>query len=152
MSHLLPTEYLLGQFGTICIFDMKTRQQGFIAFISILILSAALLVTTFGLAQFSIANRFIILNLEQKSSSENLAEACVHIARIKTYNDQTFSILSPQIINLTSGSCTINSLSVDEVTTTIEVQATDHEATSNFIVKVNNSTGDFISWTQVTSF
>ena len=129
-----------------------TNENGFIALISILILSAVLLVTTLSLAQFGIANRFFILDLEQKAASENIAEACIHIARIKAYNDPTYTITTPVSINIAGGSCAIFSVSVSGVNTTIKTRATSGNSTTNLLVVVNNTDGSFVSWEQVGFF
>jgi hypothetical protein len=127
-------------------------EVGFIALISILILSAVLLVTTFGLAQFGITNRFIILNLEQKASSEKLAEGCAYIARIKAYDDPTYTITTPFSIDIAKGSCTIYSVEISGNNSTIKVRADVAGAMTNFVVIVDRTTGDILSWEEVSSF
>ena len=80
---------LLAQSAITFVFNMKrtsSKTNGFIALISILIVSSVLLVTTLSLAERGIAHRFFLLKHEQKSMSEQLAEACIHIARIKAYH------------------------------------------------------------------
>ena len=126
-------------------------QHGFIALISILIISAVLLVTTLGLAQFGIANRFFILNLEQKSSSEKLAEACVHIARIQTYNDPLLVRNTSLEVPIGDGGakCFIVSIAPNGSETTLKASAQTGEAVSNLCVVVNNTNGDFISWKEL---
>ncbi len=124
-------------------------QHGFIALISILIISAVLLVTTLGLAQFGIANRFFILNLEQKASSKKLAEACVHIARIQTYNDPLFVRNTPLPVPVAGGTCTIISVTPNGNNTTIQASASTSKAITNLSVVVDNTDGDFLSWEEV---
>jgi len=137
-----------------CTFNMRhgVKQEGFIALISILILSAVLLVTTLGLAQFGIANRFFILNIEQKSASNRLAEACVHVARIKTYNDPTETITSAVSVPVADSTCTIIALTPVGSNTTIKAKGQSGDAVTNLVVVVDNTTGDFTSWTEVSSF
>jgi hypothetical protein len=126
-----------------------STQNGFIALISILIVSAVLLATTLGLAQFGIANRFFILNMEQKASSKKLAEACVHIARIQTYNDPTFVRSTPLSVPLTGSTCTIVSITPSGNNSTIETSGQTGEAITNLSVVVDNTDGDFLSWEEV---
>lgn len=145
----------MDRFGIIYIFNMNTRtsQNGFIALISILILSAVLLTTTLGLAQFGIANRFFILNLEQKSSSEKLAEACVHIARIQTYNDPFFVRNTPLEVPIgeNGAKCDIVSITPNGRETTLIARAKTGEAITNLAVVVDNTNGNFISFEEIPS-
>lgn len=131
-----------------------TQTGGFIALISILILSAVLLATTLSLAQFGIANRFFILNLEQKTASKKMAEACVQIARIKVYNDPTYTVTTPFSVTIAGSSCNIYSVYVPTggSNTTIKTTAINGDTISNLCVVVNNTTGDFSSWKEAANF
>ena len=129
--------------------EQHSVQNGFIALISILIISAVLLATTLGLAQFGIANRFFILNLEQKASSEKLAEACVHIARIQTYNDPLYVRNTPLPVSVAGGTCTIISIAPSGNNTVIQASAQTGEAITNLSIVVDNTDGDFLSWEEV---
>jgi hypothetical protein len=126
-------------------------QNGFIALISILIISAVLLATTLGLAQFGIANRFFILNLEQKASSKKLAEACVHIARIQTYNDPLLIRDTPLEVPIgdDGAKCHIVSITPNSGETTLETSAQTGEAITNLSVLVDNQNGNFISFEEI---
>jgi hypothetical protein len=126
-----------------------STQNGFIALISILIISAVLLATTLGLAQFGIANRFFILNLEQKASSKKLAEACAHIARIQTYNDPLF--VRDTLLNVPVGdsTCDIVSITPNGGETVIETSAQTGEAITNLSIVVDNTNGNFLSWEEM---
>lgn len=126
-----------------------SSQPGFIALISILIISAVLLATTLGLAQFGIANRFFILNLEQKASSKKLAEACVHIARIQAYNDPLYTRTTPLSVPVANGSCDIISITPNGSETAIVSRARTGDAITNLSVVVDNTDGDFLSWEEI---
>lgn len=138
------------RFVTTCIFNMKrdATSSGFIALISILIVSAVLLATTLGLAQFGLANRFLIMHLEQKTASEKLAEGCVQMARIKVYNEPSYTV-SLRDVSIAGGTCTINSVTNSGSASTIKVTATEGESISNLCVVVNNTNGSFTSWKEV---
>jgi hypothetical protein len=131
--------------------NTHSSQNGFIALISILILSAVLLTTTLGLAQFGIANRFFILNLEQKASSKKLAEACIHIARIQTYNDPLLIRNSPLEVPIgDSGAvCDIISITPNGNESVLVTRAQTGEAITNFSVVVENQNGNFISFQEI---
>lgn len=135
-------------------FDMQHFQHnhGFVALISVLILSAVLLATTLSLAQFGIANRFFILNLEEKAVSERLAEACVHIARVNAYNDPSYEVTIPYAIDIAGGTCTVEAVIPQGNETTIDAAAVSGGAVSNLRVVIDNTDGDFISRHELTSF
>ena len=106
-----------------------------------------LLATTLSLAQFGIASRYFILDLENKRASEKLAEACVQIARINVYNDFSYSVTRPGIkINVAGKECVIASVSSGTITT----QATSSNSITNLAVKVN-SNGDFTEWRELSN-
>jgi hypothetical protein len=125
-----------------------TATSGFIALISILIVSAVLLATTLGLAQFGLANRFFIMHLEQKAASKNLAEGCVQMARIQAYNDPSYTD-SLKDVDIAEKTCTIHSVTNSGSATTIKARATEGESISNLCVVVNNTDGSFTSWKEV---
>jgi hypothetical protein len=127
-------------------------QKGFIALISIMIMSVVLLATTLSLAQFGLASRFFILDLEHKSASEKLAEACVHTARISVYNDPLYNPTSPVTIPVGDKSCTILSVQPNGNQSLVKVTATSGTATTNMQVLIDNTNGDFVSWNEVPTF
>ena len=144
--HLPLTTRLSGQSVTISNFNMKKDQNGFIALISILILSSVLLASTLALAQFGIANRFFILNLEQKSMSSKRAEACVEIARIKAYNNPSYTT-SAMSVTIGGGTCTLTSVAVSGNTTTIKATATETVASIRDLGDVATQNGGKLSLT-----
>jgi hypothetical protein len=107
------------------------------------------LATTLSLAQFGIANRFFILALEQKATSEKLAEACVHIARISVYNDPAYVVDTPFAIDVAGGTCTIHSISTNGTEATIKIKAASGKSFTNLSVTINPIDGDFLSWEEV---
>lgn len=123
-------------------------QKGFVALMSIIIMSVVLLATTLSLAQFGIASRYFILDLENKSASERLAEACVHVARIAAYNDPLTDITN-KVVPVGSESCTITNINPDSDESIIEVAAMRGNAETSYRVVVDNTDGDFVSWTEL---
>lgn len=141
---------------------MKTSTQGFIALISIIIMSVVLLATTLSLAQFGIASRHFILDLENKRASEKLAEACVHIARIYAYNDPEATIATTSA-PIGDASCLIMKLSKNPASSTESIvyarawrpsvsSTTAYEkndsVTSLRVVMDNTTNGDFHEWSE----
>jgi hypothetical protein len=128
---------------------MKHHSRGFIALISIIIISVMLLATTLSLAQFGIASRYFILDLENKRASEKLAEACVHIARIQTYNDPEYEVSSPISYPVGESTCSVYSINSVGDDTTIEAQAQSGDSITNLHVVVDNTNGDFTEWQEM---
>lgn len=124
-------------------------QSGFIALISILIVSAVLLATTLGLAQFGIANRYFIMHLEQKAASKKLAEACAHIARVQVYNDPNYTLATALTVDIGSDTCTISSISESSGRSYIRTRATRGDSITNLCVTVRGSDGEFLSWREL---
>lgn len=129
------------------------KNKGFVALISIIIISVVLLATTLSLAQFGIANRFFILDLENKRVSEKLAEACVHIARISVYNNPAyvFESANARTIPIDTLTCTINSISRDNNESTVVVTATQNDSITHYKVVIDNTNGTFLSWTELSA-
>ncbi len=74
---------------------MKHFQKGFIALMSVIIISAILLVLLFTLGVASFFNRFDVLDTENKRVSLALAEACVNVAMIRLAKDSTYTVSLP---------------------------------------------------------
>ena len=135
---------LRAQLATIFDFNMK-KQHGFIALISILILSSVLLASTLALAQFGIASRFFVLNLEQKASSQKLAEACLELMRVKVYNNPLYNTTGEY--DIAGGKCNVETITANgsAVFSTVKVSAKvgpdDAQASTNLEADIEKSTG-----------
>lgn len=135
----------------------RPRTRGFIALISILILSSVLLVTVLSLAQFGIASRVFLLDLEEKKASELLAEGCVHIARVYVYRDpditvDTLPTIPPHphgTFPIGESACTISAISRSNTINTVEVVAHSGRATTRYSVLIRNANGEFLSWLEI---
>jgi hypothetical protein len=128
--------------------------RGFVALISIIMLSVVLLATTLSLAQFGLANRYFLLDLENKNRSEKLAEACVHMARISIYNDPLYDENS-LTIPVGDDECTIVSVDADSPSSgesTIQARGQSNDSITNVEVVITASNGEFQSWREVSSF
>jgi hypothetical protein len=119
---------------------MCTHQKGFVALITVLILSAVLMVGVVSLAQFGITARYSLLDLENKTKSENLANACVAVARIAVVNDPAFTATN-KIVAVGTETCTIESVTSVSGNKRVKVSAIVRGATTNYQVDINISTG-----------
>ncbi len=118
-------------------------------------MSVVLLATTLSLAQLGLASRSFILDLENKRISEKLAEACVQTARINVYNNPFYESDAPVVIPVGITSCTIVSVRAkrpEEDQSEINISSTYKKSITNFIIVVNTTNADIISWKEVSKF
>lgn len=133
--------------GITSAFSMKQDQHGFIALISILILSSVLLASTLALAQFGIASRFFVLNLEQKAGSQKLAEGCLELMRVKVYNNPSYQTGPLDPYSMANGECRVMSVSANgsanysTVRVSAEVGNDGTKATTNLEADILKATG-----------
>jgi hypothetical protein len=131
---------------------IPTAQRGFIALISITIVSVVLFVSTLSLAQFGIASRFFMLDIENKIASEKLAEACVEYAQISVYNDPYYILDTPRVVLVGKASCSIISITKNGNESTIRTKGTRGDAVTNLEVVVDTTTGNLLSWEEISTF
>ncbi len=143
-----------GLCATMSDYKRKTRKSGFIALMSVIILSFALLLAVISFGGRGISGRLMLLDVERKSKSESLAEACVGLAEISIVNDSEYSV-----IDLTrtvgTGSCTIVSVEAHVPVagkSTIKAQAVVNGATTNLKVVIDTATDAILSWEEVPEF
>lgn len=134
------------------IYYYQQNNNGFIALISIIIISTILFVTTLSIAQFGIAGRYFILDLEQKTASYELAEACVEIARIKIYNDSHYQENSTQKITINTETCSIESALINGGRTTVQITGRKHNAVTHLQILFDNQTANYLEWIEVIHF
>ncbi|MBY0310192.1 hypothetical protein K2Q16_03555 [Patescibacteria group bacterium] len=123
--------------------------RGFIALLTMIIISSVLLVTTLSLAQFGLTHRYFILDLEHKSVSTHLAEACVHIARVLIMNSQSDSLTFPHPFPVHQEFCTIHLITRAGTTSAVETEGTHEGISTHYSVTVDNNNGSFLSWEEI---
>lgn len=69
---------------------MRTYKRGFVALMSVIIVSAILLILLFTLGASSFFSRFDALDTESKRESLALAESCAYTAMLKLAQDSTY--------------------------------------------------------------
>ena len=107
-----------------------------------------MLATVLTLGNRSIGTRFLLLDLERKDSSYQLASGCVQVAIIEIVNNSVVPASYPKTIPVGSGTCTIKSV----VSGTIKTTANVSGATTNLQVSVDTSSGAITSWREVQNF
>ncbi len=129
------------------ILQTHSKDSGFVALMTAIILTAILLIVTITLNQTSFFTRGILLDSEYKERSAALAEACVDVARLKLANDITYP--GNEIIGVGGKQCKIWSITAGSI---IKVTATSSEAVTNLEVAVDPTDISVVSWKEVPNF
>lgn len=134
------------------LFNIYTR--GFIALISVLMLSVILLAAVISLAQYGIISRYALLTLEQKESTESLAGACVQVARIAVVNDPQYQTTN-KIVSVGTDSCLIEHIFAQTPSlgiSRIETSASSSGAMTNLRVEVDTASGAIVRLEEIPTF
>lgn len=116
------------------------NSQGFIALISVIILSVVLLAAVVSLSQYGVTTRYALLDLERKGESETLASACLEVARIAVMNDPSYSVTNLSInVGTSTKVCKIETVSAGVV----KVSASSTGAVTNLKATINTTNGNF---------
>ncbi len=117
-------------------------------------ISAVLVVTVLSLAQFGVASRYFLLDLEQKSASEKLAEGCVRLAQLYIIRDPlttTASLPFGGVFPINGKTCTLQIIHSGSQSTAAAYAVTS-KATTRYSVQFDTSTGNegnVLSWTEM---
>jgi hypothetical protein len=128
-----------------------SKNSGFIALISVVIITLILLSTTASLATKGFLDRFNILEGEAKEISAGLASACVESALIKIARDGA-DYAGGETLAVSDKSCEIISTTHSGGDSTIKAQGIYKKATTNYEVIVDTDDQDITSWKEVTTF
>ena len=132
----------------------NTKQHGFIALISVLMLSVVLLAAVISLAQYSMISRYALLTLEQKEVSVSLAQACVQVARIAIVNDPLYQTQN-HVVPLGNARCFIDHIfpqTPSSAKSRVETTASSSGATTNLRVEINTSSGAVTKMEEIPNF
>ena len=128
---------------------MKSN-SGFIAILSITIISLVLTLLVFSLSFTGFYVRSNILNSEAKAKSESLTEACIQTALLKLANN--ISYLGNETIAVDSDSCLIRNMQTVGSEKIIESQAQYQNTFINYQVHANTADLTITQWTELAHF
>ena len=116
--------------------------RGFIALISILVLSVALLIGVISLGQYGITTRYALLDLERKATADSLARACLDLVRVAVVNDPAYTS-SGKNVPVGSSICRVEQVLANTPTGTSRAvtSASSTGATTNLKAEINTATG-----------
>ena len=125
------------------------QQKGFIALISILIISAILLIITTTLSLTSFFAQFDMLEHEFKEKSKAHANACVNIAKLRLVQNA----LAPEVVTISgSDTCEIESISNSGNQITLRVHADYKNAITRILLTLSTIDGSIVSLQEVSHF
>ncbi len=130
---------------------MKNKQQGFIALISVLILSVVLLGAVISLAQYGMISRFALLTLEQKEVSHARARACIQVARIAIVNDAFYETTNKKV-SVAGSWCIIMLVDAMGSESVVQVSASSSGAVTNLEAVIDTTSGAVTKVIEVVTF
>lgn len=121
-------------------FPKQENQSGYIALISVIIISLLLMTISVAVSFSGFFSRFSILDNEYKVISNGLAEACANTAILKVAADWSYVNSSPETIAVGASSCQIISIqnSSSGSQKIVLVQATWQKSYTNLEIKISN--------------
>jgi hypothetical protein len=132
----------------------QTDTKGFIALISVLMLSVVLLAAVISLAQYGITSRYALLHLEHKTVTLTRAQACVEVARIAVVNDPFFETTNKEVV-IDDATCILEEVFANTPASgfsRIEATARLQGATTNVRAEINTNSGDVVRFEEVPNF
>lgn len=131
--------------------EYKNTKKGFVALMSVIILSAILLIIVMTLSTSSFFKRYEILGSELKERSLSNAEACVDeglliIANNESHNSTTTTILS------SLDSCTLSPIPNSGNPKIFYATSNMRNYVTNIKVTVDPSTVSVISWEEIPTY
>lgn len=147
-------EKQLGLSKYIFTFTMTSLQstQGFVALISVLVISTILFSSVVILAQSHIVHRHMLLDFENKLQSEQLAEACVEIGKIFIYNNSYITkdgLPYHGIFPIKDMECSVHSITHIDTKSEIITQGTFKESVTTLRVEIDTQSNTITAWQEV---
>lgn len=132
-------------------FKKSKSSAGFMALMSVIIISVVLLLIASTLSMTGFSGRLNILDSEYKERSLALAEACVDTALLRLAQDAIYAGGLPSV-SVGTDSCDIRNFNPSLDPIIIETKATFQKAVTNLRVKVAKTDLSVISWQEVPNF
>lgn len=132
----------------------QTNTKGFIALISVLMVSVILLAAVISLAQYGITSRFALLSIEHKTETLTRTQACVEVARIAVVNDPDFETTNKEVA-IEDAVCVLEEVFANTPNSglsRVEASAELLGATTNIRAEINTATGAIVRFEEVSNF
>lgn len=128
------------------------NEEGFIALISVIIISLLLVTISVTVATTGFLSRFNVLDTENKDRSANLAEACLDSAILRLAKNPTDTTTGS--VSVGSESCNVVSVSLNSPSTnqiTIQSKGSVNNSVTNLRLIIDSATLGQISWEEIPS-
>lgn len=126
--------------------------RGYIALISVLIISAVLILIAVSIVQLGIGGTKMAIQENQSLESDYVAQACAEEALIKLVESATYS--GNEIITINGNTCQILPLEGSGSNKVIKISTMTHNQTKRLKIETNQlrPTIGIASWQEVSSF
>ena len=128
---------------------LKNKNSGFIALISVILLSVILLLVVTSTSLDGFYSRFNIFDYESKERSNALAEACADTVLLKLINDSSYTGGGSPVVVSGSDTCTIDSTSVTIPDRTFVLHAIFNNSYTNLQIIVNVASASVVQWEEI---
>lgn len=122
-------------------------KKGFIALISVIIVSGILILVAITLSLEGFNTRNNILDSEMKERGANLAEACVDNTILKIINDPDF--FGNSTTTIADGNCFVGFITTTLGVKTFKTRVNYKNFYTNFKISINSSDFSVISWEEI---
>lgn len=128
----------------------KNNNQGFIALLSVIIISFVLLLIAVTMNFSSFTSRFNILESEYKEKSSALAEGCTQIAHLKIVENTTFTGTSTEIIG--TDTCTYSVTNDNEKTIYSHGEFQNAHTYFKTVINITDPSVPALSFSELTNY
>jgi hypothetical protein len=140
----------LHPYGQHRVLDISNKKRGFVALISVIIISAILLLVATSLSFSGFFGRFNILESEFKERSSALADACVDSVLLSLAQNPSYNPTLPLTVPVSGNdNCTVVYIATPGSTKVIKTKGTYQQAITNLQVVVNTSDLTVVSWEEI---
>lgn len=129
--------------------NKKYRNNGFVALISVIIISVILLLVTMNVSFDGFYSRFNIFDYESKERSSAMAEACADIVLLKLAEDSTYIGGGSPVTVSGADTCAIDSTSAAIPDRTFVLHSIFNNSYTNLQIIVNVTTGVIVKWEKI---
>ncbi len=126
--------------------------KGFVALISVLVISTILFASVVLLAQSHIVHRYMLLDFENKLQSEELAAACVDIGKLFIYNDPyvtTDTLPYGGIFPIKDTTCSILLIEKNGLKNKMITQGIFKDSVTTVYVEIDIESNDTTLWQEI---
>ncbi len=129
--------------------NLKNKNLGFIALISVILISVILLLVVTSTSFDGFYSRFNIFDYEMKERSSAIAESCADIVLLKIINDVTYIGGGSPVIVSGTDTCVIDTTSATTPNRTFVLHAIYNNSYTNLQIIVAVSSASIIKWEEI---